>query len=159
LISDDVGCSEPASVVKTPIGVLFKSLKGIWLANGEGISYIGADVALYNGERINAAMTMPTVNQVRFVTANRVLVFDWEFKRWTTWTISGFGGALDAVLWRDTMVLLVNAAGRLLQETPGSYLDDGVPYSMAIETPWLKPAGSVGEILFRELLVLGRYLG
>ncbi len=78
LITTDCGCSDPRSVVLMPLGLMFKSEKGIYLLDrGLGVHYIGADVAAFNPYTVVAATLVSSQNQVRFLLSNNVmLVYD-----------------------------------------------------------------------------------
>ena len=153
VISDEIGCVSAASVVRTSEGLMFMSQRGIYLlANDRSLSYVGAGVEAYNSETITSAIALATEQDVRFTTASgKTLVFDYLSKAWAVWSI---GGAAAAE-WQDTHVVLRGASGLLLQQTPGTFLDNGQSYTLAIEFGWAHLAGMQGYQRVRELLWLG----
>lgn len=155
LISSGIGCTEPRSIITVGGALYFKSAKGFYVLDGQGqLSFVGSDVARYASEPTTSVVAPPNVNQIRWTTANRTLVLDYELARWTHWTI----GALSSCMWQGKHTLLVDAAGTILSETPGVYADNGLPFPFIIETPWMTPAGPQGRMRLYEILVLGAFL-
>lgn len=155
LISSDVGCSDPASIVITPEGIMFKSSKGIYLLNrGINVSYIGAEVEAFNSYQINAATLVPDRNQVRFLTNNNYcLVYDTFFKKWSVF--DNHGGK-DGEILSGAYVYLRYDEDLVFQET-SLYLDNGDPISLQIDTGWLSFAGVQGFQRVYKLLALGEF--
>lgn len=154
LIANGVGCLEPLSVIAAGGAVFFKAPKGIFSLDGGGqLAFIGADVSRYNGEAITSVVAVPGTTQLRWTTAARTLVYDYELQRWTHWTI----GALHSVIWQGRHALLVDAAGTVLVETPGTFLDNGAPYTIAVQTAQVRATGMQGQQRLYEVLVLGKF--
>lgn len=156
-VSEDLGCISPASVVKLPVGILFQSKKGIYLLGTDlTLSYVGGDVEAFNEEVITSAVSLPDRHEVRFTLASgKTLLFDYLQASWAVWSIGGVTSALTG----GAHVILPSSSGRLLRETDGLYTDDGTPYSMVIESPWMHLAGMQGLQRVRRLLILGDYKG
>lgn len=155
LVMSDVGCSDPNSVVLMPKGVMFKSAKGIYLIDrGLQVSYIGADVEAFNGQRITSAELIEDTNQVRFLTdAGVSLVYDYFFGQWATFTNHE---GKDAVIWRGVYCYLRND-GTVYKENAERFLDDNVEYRLRIGTAWIKMAGVQGYQRVWRAGILGNY--
>lgn len=156
LISTGIGCVEPRSILTVAGALYFKSARGIFsLDAGGNLSFVGAKMSRYAGEPITSVVAVTAANQVRFTTASRTLVYDYELQRWTHWTI----GALSSCIWQGVHVMLVDSTGTVLGETPGVYADDGLPFTMAIEPPWIDVGGAQGRQRLYQILALGKFLG
>jgi len=125
LIASDVGCIDPYSVVRTRLGLMFKSKKGIYLLDrGLQIQYIGAEVEEWNDLTITSASVVDEQNQVRFTTSSgRCLVYDLYFQQWYTFTNID---AIDSAVWQGKYLFLKSTA-EIWRETKGQYLDVDVP--------------------------------
>jgi hypothetical protein len=65
-ITSAVGCSNSASIVNMPQGLMFQSKQGIWLLGRDlSTQYIGADVETFNSS-VNGSVSIPGHTQVRF---------------------------------------------------------------------------------------------
>lgn len=153
LITTDCGCIDPRSVVGTPVGIMFQSRKGIYLIDRSlQVQYIGAPVEAYNNEVITSAALLARTNQVRFtLESGKTLLYDYLVNQWGTFTNQY---AVDSIIWQGDY-LIMRGNGKVLRETPGVYLDDGVPYSLKIATSWLSFANIQGFQRVRRMLVLG----
>lgn len=155
LITTDVGCTNPRSVVTMPLGLMFQSGKGIYLLNrGLGTEYIGADVEYYNDTEVTSATLIPNTNEVRFTTNTGVtLTYDYFFKQWTVDEIQ-YG--IDACIFQNVFTY-ANPNGTMFQETVGEYLDSGSFFPMKIWSSWLSFAQLQGFQRVWSLNVLGAY--
>lgn len=155
LITTDVGCVDPRSVVGTPVGLMFKSAKGIYLIDRSlQVQYVGSPVEAYNSQTITSATLAPNVNQVRFTLGNGLtLVYDYFMQQWSVFTNSY---AIDSVLWNDSIVLL-RAGGVVWRETPGVYTDAGAGIKLKATTAWLSFANVQGFQRVRRAQVLGTW--
>lgn len=155
IISSDAGCSDPASVVITPVGIMFKSSKGIYLLNrGLNVTYIGASVEAYNQYQITAATNVPDNNQVRFLTNdNYCLVYDTFFDKWSVF--DNHGGK-DGEILGDNYVYLRNDENLVFKQN-SEYLDNGQPINLQLDTGWLSFAGVQGFQRVYKLLGLGEF--
>jgi hypothetical protein len=162
LITTDVGCESPRSVVivpdlgEIPGGLMFQA------ANGKGLhlltrSYqvipIGAPVAAYANEEITSATLMADKKQVVFTlgSGGRALVYDYFVKLWTTYTNVD---AADSTVWQGRHVF-VKPNGGIRIETPGVYTDDGAFISCYALSSWFAWAGIGGFGRLYKLLLLG----
>lgn len=155
LITSDAGCIDANSVVVTPVGLMFKSSKGIYLLDRNlQVSYIGAPVAVYNNLTITSATLLPKNNEIRFTTdSERQLVYDYYERKWGTDTNIN---AADSVLF-DDLYHYIRTDGEVMQETPGLYSDNGSYISCKVTSSWLSLAGLQGFERFYQLMVLGAY--
>lgn len=156
LVTSDVGCINSRSVVDTPVGLMFKSAKGIYLLGRDlGVSYIGAPVEEYNNLSITGADVAPGGNQVRFLSSSGVCqMYDYFYKKWSTF--DNHEGAGSAV-WDGSYVYLRNN-GQVYRERAGLYTDDAARISRTIETHNIK-VGSLQDMqrVFFVTLI-GEYL-
>ncbi len=155
-ISSVVGCTNQNSIVFIPNGLMFQSNKGIWLL-GRDLStrYIGAPVEDYTtGATVLSAVSVPGTNQVRFTMDSGVtLMYDYYYDQWGTF--SGIP-AISSVVYED-LHTYINQYGQVLQESPGSYLDNTNPVLLSFKTPWMSFAGVQGFERFYQLLFLGEF--
>src|SRR5215831_5664325 len=157
IISQDIGCVAPNAIVRTPNGLIFKSLKGLYLLGGDlSIIYIGADVEGYNSVAVTAAVAIPDRHEARFTLADgHTLLFDYLARQWSVFTVGG----LHAVLWQNRHTYLPDATGGARAETIGAYLDDGASYGWAHETAWLHVGENQNHQRVRKIQLLGEWMG
>jgi len=154
LITSDNGCPYPKSTVLMPLGIMYKSNKGIYLLSRSlQVDYIGSPVEDYNSQDITSADLIQDKNQVRFLTSSGVtLVYDYFFKQWSTFT-NHTGD--DAVIWQgDYHYLRTN--GQVYAESTG-FLDNTTGIVLKAATAWLKMAGIQGFQRVRSIAFLGDY--
>lgn len=156
LISQDIGCTEPRSIISTPIGLMFKSNKGIYSIDaGLGVKYIGDRVELYNSEEIIDSAIVPNKNIVVFATNSRLLVYDYVYDKWSTDPISGIK---SIGVWNDSLCILktdgtFGVQGTLFQDSFST--TDNI--SMKVGTGWMKLSGIQDFGRVWRVLILGRY--
>ncbi len=155
-ITSTAGCTNQASVVYMPQGLMFQSDKGIWLlARDLSTTYIGAPVERYNGNTVLSAVNVPGTNQVRFTLDNGVtLMYDYFFGQWGTF--EGIPGVSSTLF--QSLHTYVNQYGLVFQETPGLYLDGTSPVCMSFLTGWMSLAGLQGYERAYYFYLLGEYL-
>lgn len=135
LVTSDVGCTDPSSIVLTPAGHMFKSAKGIYLLdNGGGVQYVGAPVEAFNAQRVRRATVMPDRTQVVFLTdEGSTLLFDYLFSQWSTFTNHlGFDAAIVSNAYH-----YLRTDGRVFRETVGQHSDAGQRIRLRFETAWI----------------------
>lgn len=159
-LSSDVGCIDPGSLAIVPNGLLFRSRRGIeLLSRGLSVSYVGFPVEplVQSITTITSAVVMPTYMQVRFVPSiagQPVLVYDYAYNRWSTYSgmASVQANCLTGQYW------WISADGMtVLQETPGQFTDNGANIVMTLETPELPLAGIQGWGRAYRMAVLGDF--
>ena len=128
-ISVDCGCANQASVVGTPMGLMFQSDKGIYLLTRNlSVEYIGAPVESYNSQTVTSAVLIANTNQVRFtMSGGATLVYDYLVGQWSVFTFQWFAtesitGAVDACVWQGGYVF-AGSTSAVFEETPGVYED------------------------------------
>jgi hypothetical protein len=155
LITTDVGCIDPRSVVGTPVGIMFQTAKGIYLIGRSlAVDYIGAPVEAYNSETVTSATLLNDKNQVRFTLGNgKTLVFDYFVSQWGVFTGQY---AFDTVIWQGASTML-RTNGRVLKETPGVWTDAGSSYALKATTSWLSFTNVQGFQRVRRAQILGQW--
>jgi hypothetical protein len=153
LITTDVGCVDPRSIVGSPVGILFKSRKGIYMIDRSlAVQYIGAAVEAYNDEAITSAVLASKRNQVRFTLESGItLVYDYFVQQWGIFTNQN---AIDSLVWSGDIMLL-QSNGKVLRETEGVYTDDGQPIRLKLATSWFSFANVQGFQRVRRAQLLG----
>lgn len=155
LITTDVGCSVGKSLVQTPMGLMFKSLKGIYLLDRSlNVNYIGDAVEAFNSNSITSAQLMDEYNQIRLTLDNSTaLVYDYYMKQWSVFTNIS---ANDAIIYNDNFSFLTSV-GVVNEETPGVYNDNGAFIRGRVVTGWLSFAELQGFERTRRFLYLGQW--
>ena len=155
LISSDIGCQSPKSVLQTPKGIVFQSNKGIYMVTKDlRLQYIGANVEDYNSSTIVASNILKDSNEIRFVTDQGVtLVFNYFFN---AWAIDTTPNAIDATIWQNTKYTYISTT-KALQEDSTTFLDDGSYVSTTIKTGWINLSGLQGYQRLYEIGLLGSY--
>jgi hypothetical protein len=126
----NVGAVSQEAVAVTDKGIIFKSLKGWYLTNGQSSQYIGGQVSDYDDDDVTAATVVEKQHQVRIVTDSRMLVFDTLVGQWAEWSVND---ALHACMWGGAHVY-VTEDGPRAQQTDYT----GVDYGIDVETAWIK---------------------
>lgn len=154
-ISSEVGCIDPRSVVLTPVGLMFKSRKGIYiLTRALGLQYIGADVEDFNDLTVTSAIVVPSDNQVRFTTSDgECLVFNYFTQKWATFTNHR---ALDAIT-VDSDYYYLRPDGAVYKEADDKFTDHGSSINIALESNWISFGDVQGFQRVRKLFILGTY--
>lgn len=156
-IAVDAGCVDRPSVVLTPVGLMFKSDKGVYLIDRSlQASYIGAQVEGYNQYSVLSAQLIPNTTQVRFWLSNgTLLMYDYFYKKWASWTPPA--GISDCIF--QGQHTYVTAAGQVYQETPGLYVDDtNIPVLWSFTTAWIQMMGLQGYQRAFWFLLIGDYI-
>lgn len=155
LITSDVGCVDVNSVVETPVGLVFKSEKGIYLLDRSlSVNYIGAEVEAFNSSSITSARLVPDTNQIRFTTAdNLCLVFDYYFQQWSTFTNHQ---AVGATLY-DGKFCFVKSTGEVYKENSSIFTDGAQRIKLKLVSAWMNLAQLQGYQRLYKLLILGTY--
>lgn len=165
-VAGDVGCVDPRSLVLTPHGIMFRSEKGIYLlTRGLETIYIGSQVEQWNDATITGARAVPNSRRVVFTTdqgvalaydyTNLVIIDEGKGTRgqWSEWTnhdgadLAIFGGLLTHL----------QPGGSVMQETPGSFTDNGLPVLIGLTTSWLSFAGISGFQRVWRFVIRGDY--
>ena len=155
LVSSDIGCIDAKSIVLTPKGLMFKSLKGIYLlTSGLQLVYVGDRVEAFNNFTITDVDVKGNLNQVRFLTDDKIaLVYNYELNKWATFT--NHAGVSSATILNDYYYL--RADGTLFKENPNKYSDDGTPIKLRIVTGWMYLNIIQGFQRVYKAFILGSY--
>lgn len=156
IISSDVGCTEPRSVLNTPAGVMFKSRKGIYLlSRGLSVEYIGAPVEDFNQYNVISSLVSDKYNEARFyLSSGDCIVYNFLFQAWSTFKNQT---VVNADIWKSLPVSI--KSNLIYKETENTYLDAGATgfYSMKFISPWLKLDLVQGYIRTYQLWIIGDY--
>lgn len=155
-IPSDVGCSDVHSILRMPMGVIFKSPKGWYLLDrGLTVKYIGAGIAQWDAATVTSAVMLEDRQECRFTasfTTNSLntgyaFVYDYMSDQWSVFSQTQQAYAVkDAVWWHATgRYTHASIFDGLNQDTPGAFVDaPGVTSPTSIvtigRTYWLKLA-------------------
>lgn len=154
VLSTDVGCTEPDSLKLTPLGLMFKSRKGIWSFGPQGMQYIGDRVEAYNDQTVTSAAVVGELNQVRFtLSSQRTLVFNYNLNRWATF--ENHGGLSSVAI--DSDYFYLREDGSLYKENSDSFSDASSPIRFKIETGWLSLVELQGVQRAYHAMLLGDF--
>jgi hypothetical protein len=155
-ITSTIGCVNQKSIVLTPYGLMFQTSGEIWLLGRDlDTKYIGAPVEAFSGSTVTSAFAIPDTNQIRFtMSSGMILMYDYFYNQWGTFVGAP---AISSTIFQDKHTLL-NSSGQISQETPGVYLDRGVPVNMQFTTGWINLAGLQGYIRAFFFYILGEYI-
>lgn len=155
-ITADVGCSESRSIIETPLGIFYKSTKGIYLLDRSLVNtYKGAQVEDYNDYEVLGAELLENVNQVRFILENGIcLVYDYYFDEWSVFT--NFTNVVSSCIWQGQYVWL-SSDGFVNVENWNTFKDNSVFVPMKIITSWVQIAGLQGYQRVYSGLLLGEF--
>lgn len=155
LITTDTGLRDINSVVTTPMGLMFKSEKGIYLLKRNfSIEYIGDRMEEYNSNVVTSSTLLETTNEVRFtLDNNKVAVYDYYHNRWTT---DVEVDAVDSLPFQNNFVY-VRSDGFVYRESAEIWSNNGSYRPMLIESAWIQAAGIQNFQRFYALLLLGTY--
>lgn len=139
LVTADVGCASPTTIVQSPVGIMFDTVKGIRLLSRQRqIVPIGDPVEGFNDQTFRRATLIPDRPHIVFLTdSGSTLLFDYERGQWSRFTNHE---GLDAVV-VDGVYHYLRTDGRVFSETAGLYVDDNSHIPMKIETAWIKMIG------------------
>jgi hypothetical protein len=160
LIATDTGCSDVRSVVFSPVGLMFKSEKGIYLLDRSlQATYIGAPVEAYNSQTVISATLLTASNKIHFaLESGPTLVYDYFVQQWSVYTgVFNSFPPIQATVFNENYTF-VSSDGRVWEETPGIFLDATAPISMKLVTGWLSMAQLQGFERVRRMLILGEYI-
>lgn len=155
-IATDTGCVDKRSVVLMPLGVMYKSAKGIYLlARDLSVRYIGAGVEDFNQYDITSAKLMIGLNEVRFTTnSSYILIYDYLIDQWYVTTGQS---AVDSTIFQGAQAY-ITSAGVIRQETPGTFTDNGAGINIHLITSWFSFAQIQGFQRVYKALLLGDYV-
>lgn len=94
-LATGVGCTQPLSIVETPVGVMFVGPRGVYMiARGGGPpQFIGANVEpiFIDYQTVGGAAHNPRTHEVCWVMSNgsdhRVVIYNYQVGQWFTWRL------------------------------------------------------------------------
>jgi hypothetical protein len=143
LLSGDVGCSVENATVETPVGVLFKSLRGWYLLTSDMQAvYVGGPVKDYDSSAPISLEVLADKRQAIILLSGstNALVFDWGRMAWAVW--NGHT-AYDGAVWNNLYCWLHSSDAQVRQQTT-THLDDGAGYVFGVKTPNINIGGILG---------------
>jgi hypothetical protein len=162
-VQSDVGCTNPRSVVTTPLGVMFQSSRGLELLGRDlTVVQIGSPVedTLEDFPTITSAVLVPKESEVRWTANNAagsagyVIVYNYAFRAWYLRFRGQLTPFVDAAL-VDGVYTLLRSNGVAYRENEASSLDDSTFVQIRIEVP-VYPAGPVGWHRLRSVQLVGK---
>lgn len=155
LITSDVGCPFPQSIVASRDGIIFKSNKGYYILNRSlQTQYVGQPVHGFNDLTPSGGVLLPELDQVRIIHSDGVcLVYNYLFNEWYTFTNHE---ALSCVVWQGSFVML-KTSGEVWKEST-DFLDAGSYIQLRFKTPWIQSAQLQGAQRIYKFLFLGKYI-
>lgn len=156
-VQTDQGISEPASLVKFPEGLLFKSTEG-WKVLTRQLTVIDAGISVdrLNSLTVSSAVLIEDQNQIRIThTEGTTIIFDYLTKKWTTVTNQA---AIGSANFNGKHVFL-KSDGSVLLETSGQWLMDTSVVEPRLTTGWINLPALQGFSRVYKALVLGEKRG
>jgi hypothetical protein len=155
LITSDVGCPYPQSIVATSKGIMFKSNKGYYLLDRSlQTQYVGKPVHAFNDLIPKGGVMLPELDQVRFIHSDGVcLVYNYLYDEWYTFTNHE---SLSCVIWQGQFVML-RTSGEVWKQA-SHFLDAGSYIQMRLKTPWIQVNSLQGAQRIYKMLFLGKYV-
>jgi len=156
LVSSEVGCDNPRSMVISNSGLMFQSQKGIFLLSRSlQTQYIGQEVQAYNQEFISGALVFDTKNLIMFTTQNSdALIYDsmteqWSiFKNYSANCLCTFKGKISHT--KTSKKVYVESTG---------FSDDGSFIPIRVTLNWIKTdVASIQDFQrIKRIIILGVY--
>lgn len=168
ILTTEIGCVAPNSIIATADGVYFQSEKGIWLlSRALQLTFVGQPVApLAIGKNITSAVLIPNQTTIRFgALGSPSLVYHYRYQaqygnslacgQWTTFSnYSQFNATLH-----QGMYVFARSDGKICAERTGYYKDDTSPVSFTLRTSWQRVGALMQMGQFTDISLLGAYEG
>lgn len=159
LVSDTIGCVDPASVISVTMGAVFKSHKGFTvITKGLQIVDINAGTEAREDAKILRSLIHRKRNVAMFLTEDgEILCLDMNDNenpiKWTIFT--GFLGCVDMTYSNDQLRILKQTGDVLLENDV--FRDDNTFITQKMTTGWLR-VGDIAEYQrVKRLFVTGEY--
>jgi len=153
LMSDDVGCIDPRSVILGDKGLFFQSRKGLWLLGRDLSSVpVGIPMDIYKTSTFVGAMS-PSDRMLHwwFLSSGTILVYDEYHNRWSRFLTTGVKSSALV----DTKPVFLTSTGAVWREDTSLYTDNGSAYECQATLGWLSFAGLQGFQKVRRISLLG----
>lgn len=128
----NIGCTDPSSIIASPVGVMFSGDQGIWRVSLDGtLQYVGAPVEAYNSQSVRRATLLPKRTAIIFLTdEGKSLYYDYLFDQWSTFT--NHEGYDAAVI--DGVYHYLRKDSRVFVETLDQHTDAGARIKLLLTT-------------------------
>lgn len=166
-LAPGISTETPLSVCKSPVGLFFRPRDpkaGFYMVStGRQVQPAGVDVQRHSDMVTKAVLFVEGSQTARIFSTTGTLVYDVMHDQWSVFTGQL---AATATMWGQTPVY-ATAAGSIWKEAPGTYLEAGVAFGMAVESPWIQlaltKAGVVTNIhgfyRYRRIQGVGKRVG
>lgn len=154
LVTGSVGCSNPQSIVSTPLGVFHFSAAGLYLLTRTlEDTPAGDSVSRYADLTISKALLLDTMRQVRFYTEEgTTLVLDYT-PQVLQWSVFTGQQALDAVIFGGAVHYCTGS--KVVRESEDATTEDGEVFSVKVGSAWLKFSSFQGAQRIWHCMLLG----
>lgn len=158
LINPSVGCADPRCVALTPMGVAFLGSDGhVWILDHSMQCAPISDPVHHwlNVLAPVAFVTEPARRLLHVFTEGVDLVYNWEVKRWSTWTgrAAVQACAVDGVA--HWLAVSVDASSVAMRDDDAEWTDSDVRYATVVETALLSAGGLGGMQRIYRILIVG----
>jgi hypothetical protein len=156
----DIGCSNTASVVVCPAGVLWQNRDRFVMLSAAGVEYMPDFNCTYD---VSHAITLDRYNEVLFLSnaVAEVRVYNHAVKRWTTWDSQAMPEAATlaaALPWNPDRILTYNEASGTLRALDAGTVSTAA--SMTWETDWFLLGGDFQDhCIVRDIVLNGTIVG
>jgi hypothetical protein len=156
----DIGCSNTASVVEYPGGMMWQHGNRFVRIGPAGIAY---DKSFLCTHDVSAAVCMPKYEEVLFFSATtpEVRVYHYGVDRWTTWdseTLPELVTMARALPWDEDKVLVYSDAAKVIKRIDTDSVSAAA--HMTFETDWLLlDADFQSHVILREVIFSGAIVG
>ncbi len=150
-----LGALTQESVATVAGGIVFQSPAGIrQFTPGGGVVPFGQAVDdLAKDINITATVVISKDQEVRFYSWDgTALVFNYQYGRWSTWTISAAGVIRDP---QTNLAVVATPEGVLLREADDVWTDNGGVYKMRVRFAWLRAGGLLDFQQVRRIGAVG----
>ncbi len=162
LVSADAGCTNAASLVRTPLGLMFQSRRWFYLLDTSlSLRYIGAPSEFYRNLTVTAAQVVAEESQVRWLTSTgECIVYDYNVDAWGVYTNHQ---GQSSCRWQGAYTFLT-AGGEVWTQSNGftdpgiartAGYPDGQHIRAVVETSWQRMGGIQPAQKARRVHVLG----
>lgn len=131
-----VGCEDPASVILTPLGLMFKSNKGIYIIlRNQELVFIGNGPFDERDETVVGTWADEDNSEVAFVLGSgEIWVYDWQAKAWSRWDPPvGVGDTITGATLVNGLPTYLTTDALYQVDTAGSETFD-----ISVTTAWIR---------------------
>ena len=158
-IHDSQGCSNPQTIVNTPLGIIFKGTDSWYLLNGRTLTDIGDNIAnYYDNEVKSSAVSLKEGLVYYLVETSERIVLVYDYKNGGQWYEYKFGVSdIADMTVIDGKLAVIKAASidNFFVEGTG-HKDNSVHYDMVFRSGHLQLSHIQGFKRLSRLMILGR---